>query len=140
MARIISYALFCILFLSGGARAGPGQLHADDAYRRAQSGEITLIDTRSPAEWRQTGLPGGALPVTMHNPDGVDAFLRAVLAATGNDKHKPIALICAAGNRSRWAQKFLAEKGFTNIENVGEGLYGNGVHPGWLRRGLPLDR
>jgi rhodanese-related sulfurtransferase len=140
MTRIASYALFCILFLSSGAWADAGLLHADDAYRRARSGNITLIDIRSPAEWRQTGVPRGAMAITMHNPDGIDAFYRAILAATGNDKQKPLALICAAGNRSRWAQKFLTDRGFTRVENVGEGLYGNGVHPGWLRRGLPLDR
>ncbi len=140
MIRIVSYALLCVLHWSGGAWAESELLRADDAFRRAQAGEITLIDIRSPAEWRQTGVPRGALPITMHDPDGIDAFYRGILAATGNDKHKPIALICAAGNRSLWAQKFLTDKGFTHIENVGEGLYGNGIHPGWLRRGLPIDR
>lgn len=138
--RIFSCALLCGLLLTGGAWAGSSQLRADDAFRRAQSGKITLIDIRSPAEWRQTGVPQGALPITMHDPAGIDAFYRAVLAATGNDKAKPVALICAAGNRSRWAQKFLADKGFTHIENVGEGMFGNGAQPGWLRRGLPIDR
>ena len=76
----------------------------------------------------------------MHDPGGVDAFYRAVLAAMGDDKNKPFALICAAGNRSRWAREFLAGKGFTRIEDVGEGVFGNGIHVGWLRRGLPLDR
>ena len=137
---MVSYALLWVLFLPGGAWAGSGLLHADDAYRRVQSGDITLIDIRSPAEWRQTGVPKGALPITMHNPDGVEAFYRAVLAALGNDKQKPVAVICAAGNRSRWARKFLAGKGFSHVEDVGEGLYGNGIDPGWLRRGLPLDR
>jgi rhodanese-related sulfurtransferase len=140
MIRCVRYALLYILLLSSGAWAGPDLLHADDAYRRANTGDITLIDIRSPAEWRQTGVPQGAMAITLHNPGGIDAFYRAILAATGNDKKKPLALICAAGNRSQWAQRFLADKGFTRVENVGEGLYGNGVHPGWLRRGLPLTR
>jgi rhodanese-related sulfurtransferase len=140
MTRIVSWTLLFVLLLSGEVQAGSRLLHADEAHRRVQTGEITLIDIRSPAEWRQTGVPQGALAITMHDPNGIEAFYRAILAATGNDKHKPIALICATGNRSRWAQEYLANRGFTNIENVGEGLYGNGIHPGWLRRGLPLDR
>jgi len=140
MLRMILFALLGVFLLPNTAQSGPDLLHADDAYRRARSGEIILLDIRSPGEWRQSGVPRGALPVTLHDRNGIEAFYRAILAATGNDKSKPIALICATGNRSRWAQGFLASKGFTGIENVGEGLYGNGIHPGWLRRGLPLDR
>jgi rhodanese-related sulfurtransferase len=76
----------------------------------------------------------------MHDPNGVDGFYAAVLSAVGKDKNRPIALICAAGNRSRWAQAFLADKGFKNIQNVGEGLFGNSTLPGWLKRGLPTTK
>jgi rhodanese-related sulfurtransferase len=130
--------VLCIaLTLSGVAHSEPFLLSADTAYLRAQSGGITLIDIRSPAEWHKTGVPSGAIPVTMHDPDGVEAFYAAVLSAVGKDKNSPIALICAAGNRSRWAQAFLAGKGFKNIQNVSEGLFGNNKLPGWLKRGLP---
>ena len=56
------------------------------------------------------------------------------------DKSRPIAVICAAGNRSRWASRFLAEKGFAKVIDVAEGLFGNGRLPGWLARGLPVVR
>lgn len=133
-------ALFILLTLSGVARSEPLLLSAETAYQRAQSGDITLIDIRSPGEWRETGVPSGAIPVTMHHPDGVDAFYAAVMSAVGKDKNRPIALICAAGNRSRWAQAFLADKGFKNIQNVSEGLFGNNKLPGWLQRGLPTTK
>lgn len=135
-----SLALFILLTLSGVARSEGFLLSADTAYQRAQSGDVTLIDIRSPGEWRETGVPSGAIAVTMHDPEGVDAFYAAVLSAVGKDKTRPIAIICAAGNRSRWAQAFLADKGFKNIQNVGEGLFGNNKLPGWLKRGLPTTK
>ncbi|NKB60024.1 MAG: rhodanese-like domain-containing protein [Alphaproteobacteria bacterium] len=137
---MIRNALLLILFFTipGSAFADSALLTADTAYQRARSGHITLLDIRSPGEWRQTGMPAGAVALTMHNPDGADAFYKDVLEAVGRDKSRPIAVICAAGNRSRWAQAFLTSKGFTNIQDVGEGLFGNGALPGWLKRGLPV--
>ena len=35
-------------------------ISADDALRLAESGQIVLVDVRSPQEWRQTGVPSGA--------------------------------------------------------------------------------
>lgn len=131
--------LSCIFVaLASVANAEPLLITADVAHERAKSGDVTLIDIRSPREWTQTGVPQGAIAVTMHDDEGVDAFYRKVLDAVGQDKTKPIALICAAGNRSRWAQTFLASKGFLKIQNVAEGLFGNGQLPGWIARGLPL--
>ncbi len=35
-------------------------ISADDALRLAESGQVVLVDVRSPQEWRQTGVPSGA--------------------------------------------------------------------------------
>lgn len=129
-------SLACIV----AAEAGEPLLGADEAYRMAAAGEITLIDIRSPQEWRQSGVPEGALAITMHNPQGPRAFYAAVLAAVGNDKSKPIAVMCARGNRSNWAQGFLRTAGFTKVLDMSEGMFGRGSKPGWLRRGLPVKR
>tara|TARA_Y100000588_G_scaffold59796_1_gene58739 strand:- start:116 stop:532 length:417 start_codon:yes stop_codon:yes gene_type:complete len=130
---LIALTLWCAT-----ARVEPLHLPADATYERATSGEITLIDIRTPREWQETGVPVGAIALTMHTSKNV--FYERVVAAVGGDKSKPVALICAAGNRSRWASNFLAEKGFSRISNVGEGLYGNGSLPGWLERGLPVRK
>jgi rhodanese-related sulfurtransferase len=137
---MMKYFVFLFIFMGISAANGaePLLLAADAAYQRARSGKLTLIDIRSPSEWRQTGVPKAAIAVTMHDSKGVDAFYANVLAAVDRDKSRLIALICAAGNRSRWAQGFLAEKGFQNIRNVSEGMFGNGKLPGWLARGLPV--
>jgi rhodanese-related sulfurtransferase len=85
-------------------------------------------------------VPEGALEITMHNPNGPQAFYEQVLAAIGNDKSKPIAVMCAYGNRSNWAQGFLRKAGFTNVLDMSEGMFGRGAKPGWLKRGLPVKR
>ncbi len=120
------------------AVASGGLLSADDAARRAKNGEIMVIDVRSPAEWRQTGTASGAKRVTIHDPAGVDGFLRHMVAAVDGDRGRPIALICARGNRSTRAHDLLTRHGFTNVHNIVEGMLGNRADPGWIARGLPV--
>jgi rhodanese-related sulfurtransferase len=131
---------FVLLLTVAMAEAGEPRIAADEAYRKAASGEITLIDIRTPQEWRESGIPAGALPITMHDPKGPQAFYRNVLAALDNDKKRPVALICARGYRSDWAQAFLARAGLTNVLDVSEGMFGRDGRPGWLKRGLPVER
>jgi rhodanese-related sulfurtransferase len=127
------------LFAAGLASAAEKRITADTAYDRLSKGQLTLIDIRSPEEWRESGVPAGALAITMHDPGGKAAFAKAILRAVGGDKTKPIALICAVGRRSRWAQGFLANQGHVQVQDVSEGMFGRGKHlPGWVRRGLPV--
>ena len=119
------------------AWAGP-EISPAEAHRRAQAGEITLIDVRSPKEWRDTGTPEHALLITMHGKKGVDGFVRGVEAAMDGDKSKPVALICAAGGRSSRLQSQLEKQGFTTVFDVGEGVEGGLFAKGWKDRGLPL--
>ena len=121
------------------AAADDGRLPADDALRRAEAGELVIVDVRSPLEWRRTGLPAGAVPATIHNGGGPDAFLREVEAALGGDRDRPVALICASGMRSRAAQSFLAARGFTHVYDIAEGMHGGRHGPGWLSRELPTE-
>lgn len=131
-------ALLLILVLAMPASAA-GVLGADEAHRRAEAGEILIVDVRSPREWRQTGLPKGAAAVTIHNPNGAEGFLAEMLTAVGGDKSKPVALICASGTRSNRALRYLESRGFTNLYDVREGMMGRGDAPGWLKRGLPTQ-
>jgi rhodanese-related sulfurtransferase len=34
----------------------------------------------------------------------------------------------------------LQEMGFSRVYNVKEGMAGSGAGPGWVRRGLPVER
>jgi rhodanese-related sulfurtransferase len=120
------------------ARAGGAKLSPETANKAVASGTLTLIDVRSPEEWRKTGIAKGATPITMHNPKGKNAFLQAVLAKVGGDLNKPIARLCAAGVRSSLTQRFLISQGFTNVSDVPVGMLGRRGEPGWIARGLPI--
>lgn len=122
--------------LSSPAFAAP-DISAPDAFAAASAGTITLIDIRTPEEWRRTGVAPGAGRVDFHR--GPEHLLRNVLQQTGGDRNAPIALICRTGNRTTHAQAFLQRQGFTQVFNVKEGMAGSAAGPGWLKRGLPVD-
>ena len=110
------------------------------ALAGVSAGEMTLIDVRSPKEWRETGIPKGAKAVTIHGPDGMAGFVANAARTVNGKKDQPIALICARGWRSHRAANALREAGFTKIINVREGMLGNPFDgPGWLDRKLPVE-
>jgi rhodanese-related sulfurtransferase len=129
-----------LLLASGPARAGV--LTADQAQALAARGALTLMDVRLPSEWAETGLPAGATGVSLQNPlthEVRAGFVDDVLRAVGGDRAHPLALICARGSRSGFARELLAEAGFTNVDDVSEGVVGGPNGPGWLARGLPTE-
>ena len=109
---------------------------AAEAHAKAEAGAITLVDIRTPTEWRETGLPASAHAITM-NQDG--AALRAALdKVLGGDRSKPLALICRTGNRSSRLIGDLQKAGYTGLIDVAEGMAGSSSGAGWLKAGLPL--
>lgn len=118
--------------------AGPA-ISAPEAFAAAQAGNMTIIDIRTPQEWRQTGVAAGVERINMVQPGGPQGFAAAVRESVEGDKAAPIALICRTGNRSSHMQRFLLEQGFTNVYNVEEGMAGSGAGPGWIARGLPVE-
>lgn len=128
------------LFGVGCSQAGSGPtLTAPEALDKAQKGEITLIDIRTPQEWRQTGVAPVAHRIDMQDPQGPAGFANKVLAEVGGDKSAPIALICRTGNRSGYMQQELQRFGFTHVYDVSEGMAGGRNGPGWIPRALPVE-
>jgi rhodanese-related sulfurtransferase len=117
---------------------GPS-LTGPEAFQQTQKGEITLIDVRTPLEWRQTGIAEGARRVDLRHPQGPAGFADQVLAEVGGDKTAPVALICRTGNRSSQMQQELMARGFTNVYNVTGGMSGSLFTSGWVREGLPVE-
>lgn len=119
------------------SEAGAG-LDPVAAHDQARAGKLTLIDIRTPAEWRDTGVPADAVRIEMKNPEGPGGFAEEVLAQVKGNPDAPIALICRSGNRSGRMQQALAALGFTRVYSVEEGMGGSFSGPGWVRRGLPV--
>ncbi|MEW2913498.1 rhodanese-like domain-containing protein [Leisingera sp. JC11] len=140
------------LMLLGGAAAAAGfgywwqrrqppdhdqpRLTAAEAYAQARAGEITLVDIRTPQEWRASGVPVGSHQIDMRRSD----FIEALQAAAGPDPSAPVALICARGVRSARMTLALAEAGYTNVIDVPEGMLGSAAGPGWIAGNLPVAR
>lgn len=121
------------------SRAEDGVIGSELAFEQMQAGGLTVIDIRRHEEWLETGIPQGGHAITMHDPDGQEAFLANVLSALDGDRTAPVGLICASGVRSTWASGYLARNGFTNVYNIREGMLGRGRQPGWIAHGLPVE-
>ncbi len=111
-------------------------LTAPEAHEAAIGGQIALIDIRRPDEWARTGSGEGAHRLDLRRDDFVDALLEI----TGGERSVPVALICARGVRSARVANRLIAAGFTNIIDVPEGMLGSAAGPGWIARGLPLNK
>lgn len=125
------------LFYSALTEAIAGEVvDAPTAHQLVRDNKITLIDIRRPDEWAKTGSGEGAVRLDMRRED----FIAELEKITGGDRSKPVALICARGVRSARMNNRLSEAGFTNIIDVPEGMLGSASGPGWIKRGLPLDK
>jgi rhodanese-related sulfurtransferase len=136
-AILVAFTLLAIHACSQDS--GP-HLGAQDAYALSQAGQLTLIDIRRPDEWKKTGVAQGALRINMAHPLGDEGFIRQVSAEVGGDREAPIGLLCRAGNRAVHVQRMLHDAGFTQVYNVKEGMTGSSAGPGWIARGLPVER
>lgn len=133
----LRHLLLCWLLLSGHAVAQ--ELTAPEAFDAARAGKLTIIDIRTPPEWKQTGVAQGATLINMLHPQGATGFLNEVLAKVGGDRTAPIALICRTGNRTSQVLRFLKAQGFTQASHIPEGMAGSRAGPGWLARKLPTE-
>lgn len=95
---------------------------------------VTLVDIRTPAEWKQTGVVAGSQMVMYVDEKGrvdPEAFTKELNAVA--DPTKPVVLICRSGNRTGHAAKMLSAKDpQRKIYNVKDGI------GSWARAGLPI--
>ena len=134
----IRHFIAALSLLSSLALANP-DLTAPEAAAAVSAGKVTLIDIRTPPEWKETGVAKGAKLLNMLHPQGAPGFTNALLEQVKGDKNAPIALICRTGNRSTQVQRYLQSQGFTQVYNVKEGMAGSGAGPGWIKRSLPVE-
>jgi len=129
---VVSFALIATATFAQAQKLN-GTASAPRAYSLAKNNQIKLVDIRRPSEWRSTGVGKGAHRISMHQ----GGFVSRIDKLVGGDRSKPVALICARGNRSARMKKRLNALGFTNVINVSEAMLGSRAGAGWLKRGLP---
>ncbi|MGH6914711.1 MAG: rhodanese-like domain-containing protein [Geminicoccales bacterium] len=112
-----------------------------EAKELAERGELTIIDVRLPAEWARTGLPEGALAISLQDQTLQPRadFVADVRRGLADDVDRPIAVICASGHRSAYAKEVLTAGGFTRVHDISEGMLGGEYGPGWLERELATE-
>jgi glyoxylase-like metal-dependent hydrolase (beta-lactamase superfamily II)/rhodanese-related sulfurtransferase len=101
----------------------PVELHR--ILRNCANGDCPIVvDVREPWEYRQGHVPGAVL------------IPLGQLSARVNelDPERPVAVICASGNRSQSAAALLGQKGFKTVYNVSGGT------GAWRYSGLELER
>ena len=89
-----------------------------------QAQGAVVVDVRTPAEWRDTGIIKGSIRITyMDNEGRVDkkAFMEAI-EANVKSKDDLIVLVCRTGVRSKKAASWLAKEGYSNIYNKTHGI------------------
>ena len=130
--------LFFALMMTPPPDQSDGYLTPPQALAVSQQGARLLIDIRTPAEWRETGVAPNAALADYNGLGRGGGFIARVNALVDGDKAAPIALICATGGRSSRATALLRAAGFEDVHDVHEGMIGNMDGPGWLARGLPV--
>lgn len=135
-----------VVVLTGGARPAVAEsselyaaISAVEAYRQVENGSLLLIDVRSPDEWSATGVARRALRLSIENAFDDDDFVQQVLAILWGDRSRPLAIICASGQRSLRVWNLLVANGFSRVLDVAEGMTGSEHGRGWIASGLPVE-
>lgn len=134
---LITFVLQILLF-SANSYSDEKEISVITANTLSNKGEVLLIDIRAESEWEQTGVAPQAVTLSMHQSGGVPAFESALTQLLNGDKDKPIALICAGGVRSAKLQRYLQQRGFTQVLDVVEGMQGGLFTDGWIDHQLPI--
>ena len=123
-------------------------------FLQQKDSNMYLIDTRSPEEWKETGIADLSstnketlliswnffTPYIHHNDD----FLKQVNQTVPN-KEAHLFFICKSGGRSAQAANAAAKDGYKNCYNVIDGFVGNSFDEnlndlnlnGWINSKLP---
>jgi rhodanese-related sulfurtransferase len=127
-----SLALAALCLCSLTARADIVNIDNAELSRLAAEG-VPIIDIRTEAEWKSTGVIAGSKLITFFDASGNanPQWLEQAKSVARADQ--PVILICRSGNRTKAATRFLGEQaGYTKVYNVSHGLNG------WISAGRPL--
>lgn len=124
-------AALCLCSLA--ARADVVNIDNAELSRLAAEG-VPIIDIRTEAEWKSTGVIAGSKLITFFDASGnanPPQWLAQAKSVAGPDQ--PVILICRSGKRTKAATHFLTEQaGYKKVYNVSNGLNG------WIGAGQPL--
>jgi len=92
---------------------------------------IKIIDIRTPAEWKETGIVKGSYTIMFFDEKGnfnVETFLKQLNMAVKKDEQ--FALLCRVGSRTGMVSEFLSEKLGYKVINLKGGIM-KMIHDGY---------
>ena len=92
---------------------------------------IKIIDIRTPAEWKETGIVKDSYTIMFFDEQGefdLESFLRQLNMAVKKDEQ--FALICRVGSRTGMVTEFLSEKLGYKVINLKGGIM-KMIHEGY---------
>jgi len=116
MKRIV----FGLLFLATSLFA---ELKQEWATEKFLQKNIKVIDIRTPAEWRETGIVKGSYEIMFFDEQGnydVPKFLKALDKVVKKDEQ--FALICRVGSRTGMVSEFLSKDMGYKVINLKGGI------------------
>lgn len=122
--------------LVAAVAAAAGVVDIDDAeLARLMAKGVPVIDIRTPAEWKETGILPGSHPLMYFDERGrADPQAWIAQASAIAKPGEPVILFCRSGNRSKQAADYLVQKaGYTQVYNARGGILS------WSKSGRPLQ-
>ena len=113
-----------LLYAKGLILANYESVSPKVAYEMIQNDDnLTLLDVRTPDEFKKEGRIAGAKLIPLYNLEGNLKML---------DKSKQVLVYCHSGNRSVSASRILAKNGYT-VFNMSGGI------SSWKSEKLPVE-
>ncbi len=117
------WMFLCAFIFSHTTLADVIQINSQQLNELLRSG-VTVIDIRTPSEWKKTGIVEGSLPIMFFNEKRqplTEQWMQQVSQiVTPEDE---LILICRSGNRSGLIANYLSKKlKFARIYNVERGI------------------
>jgi rhodanese-related sulfurtransferase len=128
--------VIALLLMSIGALADFKTISVDELIAMQKKG-VEVIDIRTPAEWKQTGIIKGAHKMMFFTPNG-GADVANWFFELGHfikDKKEPFIIYCAHANRTKRLAEGLVQMGFENVYELK-----GGIENGWIKAGKPTQK
>jgi rhodanese-related sulfurtransferase len=113
MKKLI-FLFFSLLLLAGCTGESYQTISTEKAIEMIDGKQVSIIDVRSPEEFAAGHIPAAKL-VPLETLEEMKSEL---------DKNSAYIIVCRSGNRSAKASTMLADNGFKQIFNLGEGMNG----------------
>lgn len=112
--------ILSLFFIATSLFAQVNKIYPDNTFLNKN---IPIVDIRTEAEWKETGLLKGAIPITFFDERGrynIPLFLKELSQKV--DVKKPFALVCRTGSRTKLVSQFLSSELGYNVYDLSGGM------------------